>query len=548
MTPTSRNDNSRRERGIVLIAAVLVVMLSSVLALGFMSTSVGERTMSSNVQVARASLYAADAGVRTAQQRLANIARVQLATLSATYTGTGPLITSPGTMFPTGNITGSATSPAFSTVTRVTFSDSSLGMLSQVFNYRYTIVSTGSSGALGTRKVQSQGILQVSASRGNFADFLLFTNIHTTPSNGAIWFTSSGYFDGRMHTNGRFRFAYQPTFTDLISSVATDAYFYNVGFPLLLNADRNGNIDVPNLNGGYTRGAANIPLPPNSYGQQNAALGRDPSNTTAPTNNEVRAAIGAVQNGNPPPTGIYLPNDNTTVPPTLTGGIYTQGNLDQCLVRVDSLGRQVYVMRQGAVTKTITVDRSTSQTLVYDGSTTTTYTGVPRGVLYTQGAMSDLRGPDRVSGNPQPGIADGNQLLIAASGDIVIQRDIVYHDYDEGGSVLGIYSSGGAVRVGTSAPNNCYLDAYVMATGASGAFQVDNYNSGSPRGTFHLRGGMVSTYYGLFYQFDVDGNLIHGYARDFHYDRRGLIPPYYPTTPRLNPNQPSAQTLAWKEL
>ena len=70
------------------------------------------------------------------------------------------------------------------------------------------------------------------------------------------------------------------------------------------------------------------------------------------------------------------------------------------------------------------------------------------------------------------------------------------------------------------------LDAFVMATNSTnGAFTVDNYGSGSPRGTFHLRGGSVTNFYGAFYTFNSDGSLKTGFARDFHYDRRGLIPP-----------------------
>ena len=101
---------------------------------------------------------------------------------------------------------------------------------------------------------------------------------------------------------------------------------------------------------------------------------------------------------------------------------------------------------------------------------------------------------------------------------------------------------------GTGAPNDCNLDAYTMATGATGQFSVDSYNSGSPRGTFHLRGGMVTQYYGAFYTFNSSGVLQTGFARDFHYDKRGLIPPYYPMTNRFNADRPIARTLSWKEI
>jgi Tfp pilus assembly protein PilX len=534
---------ARGERGIVLVAAVLIVLLGSVLAFSFMATTVGERSLSSNVQVARGSLYSADAGVRAAQQELANLARVRVNDLALQYAGAGPMITRPDTLLPA-TLTLTSASPRFNALMSVAFADSDLADSAQVYDYAYTVTATGNLGPLGARRIESRGLLRVSASRGSFADFLMFTHIHTMANGSPIWFTSSGLFDGRMHTNGQFRFAYQPTFMDLISSANGKAWFYNKGKPVELAADNNGTVDVPSLLGGFDRGAPVINLPPNSYGQQNAALGYSPGSTTPPTNAQINQAIGNGGGSGTPPNGIYLPNSGGA----LTGGIYVQGNLDQCVVRIDSLGRQVYALRQGSTTRTMFVDRSANLTTIVSGGISQTYTGTPRGVLYTTGGIQDLRGPDRVNGQPSPALADGTQLLIAAAGDVVLQGDVTCHDYDYGQSVLGIYSSGGSVRVGTGAPNDMYLDAYVMATGAQGAFSVDSYGYGSPRGTFHLRGGMVATYYGAFYTFDANGVLRTGYARDFHYDRRGLIPPYYPTAPRLIPNQPSARTTSWKEM
>jgi hypothetical protein len=59
---------------------------------------------------------------------------------------------------------------------------------------------------------------------------------------------------------------------------------------------------------------------------------------------------------------------------------------------------------------------------------------------------------------------------------------------------------------------------------------------------------MVAEFYGAFYTFRSDGTLRTGFARDFRYDRRGLVPPYYPSTPLMNPNSPLARTVAWKEM
>jgi Tfp pilus assembly protein PilX len=549
----------RHQRGFALITSLLVLMLTAILAITYFTVTTGERTQSANVHVARNSLYAADAGVRTIEQALANYGKAKLDSLANYQTGTNPLISVAGrrVFFPAGAWPGSiitCTNPAFNASGTVTFVDSTLSDSAQAYDFRFTINSTGTRGAYGKRMVQSQGILRVSASRGSFADYLMFTNLHLTPSNSPIWFNSSGNFDGRMHTNGQFRFMYKPTFQDLASSVNTKAWYYNGGGTAKeLAADKNGTIDVPNFFGGFTRGAPNVALPTDPYNQQNAALGLSSTSSTAPTTAQIRTQLG-LTSGSGVPTDVYLPNTGPTGSPpnTLTGGIYVQGDLSQCIMKVDASGNQVYVLKQGTSSPdTIRVNRSTGVTTFYNAGTgvSKTYNGVmDQGIMFTNGAINDLRGPDRVSGVPPPALATNTKLLIATTGDIVTQRDITCKEYDTGGNVLGLYSSGGSVRVGTGAPNDMNLDAYIMATGSIGAFQVDSYDSGNTRGTFHLRGGAVTQYYGAFGTANSAGTQVSGYARDFHYDRRGLVPPYYPTSPRMNPDVPIARTLSWKEM
>ena len=173
-------------------------------------------------------------------------------------------------------------------------------------------------------------------------------------------------------------------------------------------------------------------------------------------------------------------------------------------------------------------------------------------MIYASGGINNLTGParDASTGSVPPALAINQKLLIASNTDIVIQGDLTDDQYDSNTNVLGIFSSGGAVRIGSGAPNNLNVDAFVMACGATtGEFTVDNWNSGSPRGVMNLRGGVVSSFYGAFYTWDTNGNPVTGYTRNFHYDRRGLIPPMYPTVPNsLKTDTPSARTIAWKEL
>jgi len=533
------------ERGFALISALLVVLLASILGVTFMSTVTGERSISSNVHIARGALLSADAGVRVTQQEMANMAKAKLDSLVGVWSGSGPIITNPQGVFPAGAITTTGTNPRFNASATIAFTDSTLSPSSQFYDYTYTTSSTGGFGAAGTRSIQTTGILRVSVSRGSFTDYLVFTNIHLTPSNNPIWFTSNTRFDGRVHTNGEFRFANKPEFQDLVTSVDPNAWYNNKGNPVEVNDDHNGTIDVPAFYGGFERSEPAIPLPTNSFSQQNAALGRDPSDLTAPSNSDINTALGLGSGSGAPPTGVYVPHAGSNV----SGGIYIQGTVDRMTNSLDALGNQMYTIRQGSTTTTITVNQSANTTRVVSGATTTDYTGVPRGVSYVNGTVNDLRGPDRVSGTPPPAIADDTQMLLATTGDVVIQRDITYQGYPNSQNVYGIFSSGGSVRIGTGAPDDMNLDAFVMASGTGQSFRVDSYDSGSERGVFNLRGGMVEYYYGAFGTFNSStGTQATGFGRNFQYDRRGVMPPYFPTTNRFTADQPSARTLAWREL
>ncbi|MEO7866144.1 MAG: DUF4900 domain-containing protein [Candidatus Eisenbacteria bacterium] len=551
MPPRNPIRPAQHERGIALVTAVLVVLLASVLVVTFMTTSTGERSLSSNVQTAKISLYSADAGVRTQQQVLANLAKVKLDSCLAGWPGSGLVITNAANLFPNGTFTVASTNPAFSASGTIAYSDTQITPRKQAYDFRFTIQSTGSVRNTGTRSVQSNGILRVSAERGTFADYLLFTNRHSSASGTNVWFSSNSAFDGRVHTNTTFRFAYKPTFQDQVTQRDAQAYYYNGGAPVQLDANNNSTIDVPNFYGGFQRNQTAVPLPSNSYSQQASAIRYTSGGASAPPNAEINRYIsgGSNTSSSVPADGIYLNQLGGAL-----GGIYVQGSLDQCRMWADTVtNRQWYQLKQGTTCRTIMVDMASTQTMVWNGANTAvapvnTYSQVPLGIMYVNGGISDLRGPDRSGSTVLPAIAQKNQMLIAATNDVVVERDVTLDDYSTGTNVLGIYSSNGSVRVGPGAPADCNLDAFVMAAGTSGEFAVDGYDTGSPRGIFHLRGGMTASYYGGFYTFDTSGMVQSGYVRDFHYDRRGLIPPFYPSTLRFKADTPTARTLAWKEI
>jgi len=549
------------ERGIVLVASLLFVLLTSVLVLVLMTTTTGERTQSSNTQTAKLALYAADAGVRTQQQLLANFAKSKIDSCLAVWVAAGsnpnqPIIGSPTALFPLGTLGGTnsatSTNPAFTANATISFSDAAVGPASQTYNYMFVIQSNGTLSTTGRRSVQSTGVLRVSASRGSFSDYLLLTDQFKMANNGTVYFTSSDLFDGRVHTNDGFKFAFHPVFQDRVTQGGAMATYYNNGgSPVVVDANNNGVIDTPDFFGGYLRSQSTIALPTNANDQQMVALGQSTNNGAAPTTTQINTLLGYP--GSTAPNGGYLLNSGGVV----AGGIYIQGTANRVKVFADTVtDRQYYQISVGSNHTSIEVDPAANQTRVWDklgmgGLPDHVYSGQPNGVIYANGGIDNLVGGDRdvSTGNIAPAMALNQKVLIAATSDIVIQSDLTCDLYDSKTNVLGLFSAGGAVRIGNAAPSNLSLDAFIMACGAaSGEFRVDNYNSGAPRGAVNLRGGIVSRFYGAFYTWDVNGNPVSGYTRSFHYDRRGLIPPMYPGTTVFQADSPSARIIAWKEI
>jgi hypothetical protein len=531
------------QEGIALIASMILLMGLTALVLAASLTAVMEKNVTVNHRASARALYAADSGVEVARQFITGYAKEQLDSLTAVWGGNGVIITDPHQVFPAqGFVFQNLDNPAFSCTTFVTFEDSTLDLQSQVYNYRYRTVSSGSHVG-GQRVVESEGRLRVSATRGSFADYLIFTDTHLVPGGSPIWFHTTGHFDGRVHTNDEFRFAYFPTFEDLVSSVDDQAWYYNQGRPRESNRNRNGNVDVPNFYGGLELDASRIDLPQNSFSQERAALGGNPANTSPVTNAEIRDALGLAAGVTPPPDGVYVPQSGGQI----TGGIYVAGDATEIKLSIVNGNQVMKIKDSGNHVTMVTIDEAANTTKVTPPSgAPVTLNGLPRGVVYAKGEIEDLGGPNRAGGNAVPALARNQQLSIVASGDVVIQNDLAYEDYDNGENVLGVFSSGGDIRVGSRAPDDLVVDAYVLASDGGKVFTVDGFDRGAYRGEVHLRGGMVTNYYGAFGTFS--GNDLTGYGRDFRYDRRGYVPPYYPLTSRYVPDQPQPNVLAWREV
>ena len=227
---------------------------------------------------------------------------------------------------------------------------------------------------------------------------------------------------------------------------------------------------------------------------------------------------------------------------SLTGGIYVRGD-GTVNMSVDGGNNAAYTVTQGGTTRTITVNKTNNTTMVV-GSTTNTYNGIPDGIddvgtlIYATGSITSIAGT----------VQEDTQMTVASAGDLSITNNITYQDFTPGvgtpgtigyvpptadgtTNLLGLVSWGGNVRISTSAPNNVNVHSTILAR--QGVFQVDNYSSGSPRGTATLLGGIISDDYGAFGTFNGStGQQVSGYGRNFVYDARmdvGTAPPYFPS-------------------
>ncbi|MFA5060372.1 MAG: DUF4900 domain-containing protein [Candidatus Omnitrophota bacterium] len=391
------------------------------------------------------------------------------------------------------------------------------------FPYYYRIETTGTVGGV-VRKIALTGDFTVRVQRDNFARFALFTDHHSLPSGGTVWFTSRTNFSGPLHTNERYSFAFNPsgTFDGMVTQHHNSARFHNGGSSILSDADQNASIDVPVFNSDYERGVSEVNL--ESSVQQQDLIDQARGTDTTPGN------------------GIFVANNGSN----LIGGIFVRGDCNVNM-SVNGSGNAVYTITQGATTKIVTVDISGNQTTVQTvAGPIQTFSGLPDGVddvgtiLYVDGAISSLGGT----------VQRDTKLTVASQNDVILTNHVMYEDYtpavgtpgtpgyvaphaDDTNNMLGIVSWGGDVRIGTVAPDDINIHGSVMAR--NGVLTVDNYDDTAvgSRGVTTLLGGSITQFYGAFGQFNsVTEQQISGYGRNFVYDNRmslGAAPPYFPS-------------------
>jgi len=143
------------------------------------------------------------------------------------------------------------------------------------------------------------------------------------------------------------------------------------------------------------------------------------------------------------------------------------------------------------------------------------------------------------------------QLTIAADGDIEIMDNVVYHTDPRtdptSTDILGLVSEWDVVMDGSPHGDNVDVaDETVMAAimALKYQFTVENYASGTPRGTLVLYGALIQQHRGPIGTFSGNsGQPLTGYTKHYTYDPRlaDTPPPAFPTTGQV-------EKIAWEEV
>lgn len=140
------------------------------------------------------------------------------------------------------------------------------------------------------------------------------------------------------------------------------------------------------------------------------------------------------------------------------------------------------------------------------------------------------------------GTLDG-QVTMGTNRNLVIADNVTYADDPRTTSsddMLGLIAERDVV-ISRNAPADVEVDASIMALGNS--FIVENWWTGSPKGTLTVYGGILQRERGPVGTFSSStGQKLTGYSKDYNYDPRLITtpPPFFPTTGDYI-------TLSWKE-
>ena len=237
------------------------------------------------------------------------------------------------------------------------------------------------------------------------------------------------------------------------------------------------------------------------------------------------------------------------------GGIYVEGNADSVVMSTSNSGghsKQLFAIKQGSTTTTVTLDLTGNTTTISNGSTTKTVYGLPQNqnnlpateacMLYVNGNISGTSGSTTtgLSGpSSGPAIQDGSAVTVTAAQNISITGNITYstepvtlntadtlisgHTPAQQAEVLGIFTPGGNVDLAMpTAGGNLEIDAAIATIKDQGSGAITNTGNAISQLTI-VGGRMQNTI-----------QNINTTTRNIFYDGRfsqgGFAPPWFPST------------------
>jgi hypothetical protein len=436
----------------------------------------------------------------------------------------------------------------------------------QTYALPFVVVARGAVGPY-SRTIVTSGEYQFTVGRGSFAQYALFTNVHTTETGQDIWFTQNTLFDGPVHTNQRFRFYRDPWFGGRTTSAGcvnpgatsctggsnAGAFFYGEGFRTVgqmaptatAPSYANGfGTHAPDLAGGVGWNADFVPLPSNSQDQRQAAQNAGLAYPRTFTDSWFRleddltllelSATDAA--GNPVPAdgslGAVYQEIRACYLVRLNGNFPTRTRCD-----VYRYGSDLQVERRSFIHDTSSGNPGKTESVIAQNPGWIAE-GAFNGVVHVDGEIDRMRGPARTpagSNDPDdapPAIASFAQITIAAEDGARITGDLKYEDVpcegtprrESDGSIttancnnlnatniLGVYSQGGDVLIGhnNTGSGGGTLNAPQNVTihgvlmTSTGIVGVERFDTGSPRGDVNLIGGVIEYHYGAFGTFNA---------------------------------------------
>lgn len=595
----------KKTSGYVLIATLLAIIIMTAITVLVASNATSEVRQSGGDQALSTTRAAAEAAQADAHYYLTNQGLTDINTGLQSYvtafskttnsaanspiimSSSATVLTSLNALSGMNSISGTLNGANYTA--RVVFTDvipdqSSYSTAGQTWFFNYKIIANATLNSY-KRGVTTNGQLHVRLGRSYLNQFVLLADDGGwNNGSGGGYFGTGSTYDGPVHFNGDVAFAGTPAFQYGVTTNATTIAMYNCGKGKWENkATQSNDCTVPDLNGnGIQYGVPKVDMPTNAYSQQNAALGRGATVTTAPSALQECTSLGLTIFTTPPcnlvtgaPNGTYVPSSSSV----MTGGIYVKGDAKVVLSTLPATpaSQQVYAITDtNNITTTITVDYTAKTTTVVVPKyiagkwvmTTTTLTGVPNGQVYSTGAITSLTGPARTGALPNPvpdtsvpavvppAIAALSQLNVAAASDVTFTGDVVYEQdprsVPTASNVLGVISGTQNLHVGSTAPNDIFIQAALLSGASGKGLVVDGLGSVGYKGGIHLYGSTAEQSDGLRgIAGGTGGTLSSGYDDAFHFDKRflngGTVPPFYPATTVFQAQASWPDQQGWRE-